>query len=327
MRVNKFYILGIVLVVGAAGFFWVQRERSNAAAREGTRIIHLKKGTIETFISTTGTVLPKNRLEIRPPVNGRVEQVLVKEGDMVKTGQIVAWMSSTDRAALLDAARGKSDESLAYWNDVYKPIALVAPINGQVIVATMQPGQTVTTADAVIVLSDKLIFRAQVDETDIGKISEGQEAVATLDAYQDTKIDSEVEHVYYESKTVNNVTIYDVDLKADELPAFCRSGMNVSVDFRSQYKENIFTLPVDAVHKDKDGSFVLLKVPETSQPVRHAVVVGITDDAVVEIVSGVTADDQIVVQRKKFTLSKGTTGTNPFAPARPAGGGQGGARR
>ncbi len=324
MRVNKFYIIGAVLILGIAAFVWVRWVQNNAATKEGTKVIHAQTGTIETFISTTGTVLPKNRLEVRPPVNGRVEQVLVQEGDMVKTGQIVAWMSSTDRAALLDAARGKSNESLTYWNDVYKPIALVAPINGQVIVATMQPGQTVTTADAVIVLSDKLIFRAQVDETDIGKISDGQEAVATLDAYQDTKIDAEVEHVYYESKTVNNVTTYAVDLKADELPAFCRSGMNVTVDFRDQYKENILTLPVDAVRKDKDGSFVFLKVLETPKPVRRAVTVGITDDAVIEIVSGVTPEDEIVVQRKKFTLSKNATGTNPFAPARPASGGGGG---
>ncbi|MBF0569756.1 MAG: HlyD family efflux transporter periplasmic adaptor subunit [Candidatus Omnitrophica bacterium] len=327
MRVNKFYIIGAVLVLAAAGFWWANWARNNASAKDATRVIHLKKGTIETFISTTGTVLPKNRLEIRPPVNGRVEQVLVKEGDMVKTGQIVAWMSSTDRAALLDAARGKSNESLAYWNDVYKPIALVAPINGQVIVATMQPGQTVTTADAVIVLSDKLIFRAQVDETDIGKISEGQEAEATLDAYQDTKIDAEVEHVYYESKTVNNVTIYDVDLKTDDLPAFCRSGMNVTVDFRDQYKENIFTLPVGAVQKDKDGSFVLVKVAETPKPVRRAVTVGITDDARIEIVSGLTPEDQVIVKSKKFSLPKNSAGTNPFAPARPGGGAGGGSGR
>ena len=323
MRLNKFLVIGVVLILAAAGFGWMRWAQGNAAAKNGVKIIHVKPRTIETFISTTGTVLPKNRLTLQPPVNGRIEQILVQEGDMVKVGQIVAWMSSTDRAALLDAARGKSDQSLAYWNDIYKPIALVAPINGQVIVATMQPGQTVTTADAVIVLSDKLIFRAQVDETDIGKISVGQEAVVTMDAYQDTKIDAEVEHIYYESKTVNNVTIYDVDLKTDDLPAFCRSGMNVAVDFRDQYEEDVPTLPVSAVQKDKDGSFVMIRVAETPKPVRRAVKVGITDDTFVQIVSGVTPDDEIIVKSQKFALPKNSTGTNPFAPARPGGAGGG----
>ena len=318
MRVNKIFIIVSLALVAGVVSFW-SFGRSKAADVAAVRNTHARLGMIQTYISTTGTVLPKNRLEVRPPVNGRVEQILVQEGDMVKAGQIMAWMSSTDRAALLDAARGKSDASLAYWNDVYKPIALVAPIDGQVIVATMQPGQTVTTTDAVIVLSDVLIFRAQVDETDIGKISQGQEAVATLDAFADTKIQCQVDHVYYESKTVNNVTIYPVDLKAVKLPAFCRSGMNVSVDFKAAGKDNILILPADAVKKDKDGSYVMVSLPGAKDPVRRTVVTGITDDVSVEIVSGLTGDDKVVVQRKKFTVNKGSTGTNPFAPARPGG--------
>jgi membrane fusion protein, macrolide-specific efflux system len=318
MRINK-WGLGIltVVVIGAGVTFWqFQKGRANQV---NYKTIHAQTGTIETFISTTGDVLPKNRLEIKPPVNGRVESILVQEGDLVKTGQIVAWMSSTDRAALLDAARGKSDESLKYWQDVYKPIALVAPIDGQVIVATMQPGQTVTTSDAVIVLSDRLIFRAQVDETDIGKIKLGQEASVTMDAYPGVKVNAKVDHIYYESQTVNNVTLYLVDLTPDNLPSFCRSGMNVNVEFRDQFKENILTLPVTAVQKGKNGSFVMVKDEETGKPSRRPVKLGISDDTVVEVVSGLTAEDRVLVKNQKVVLSKGASGTNPFAPQRPRG--------
>ncbi|MBF0522978.1 MAG: efflux RND transporter periplasmic adaptor subunit [Candidatus Omnitrophica bacterium] len=317
-------IIVTVLVLAVVIFFGVKKFQNTNAEKNNIKIIHAKNGTIQTVISTTGTVLPKNRLELKPPVNGRVEKILVAEGDKVKAGQIVAWMSSTDRAALLDAARGQSKESLDYWNEVYKPIALVAPIDGEVIVATMQPGQTVTASDAVIVLSDQLIFRAQVDETDIGKIAVGQEANVTMDAYPDAKIESEVDHIYYESKTVNNVTVYSVDLKAEELPDFCRSGMNVNVDFRDKYKEDILTLPVDAVQKDKEGSFVMVKDEETGKSVRRAITTGITDDSVIEIVSGLSSDDEVVIKKKKFSLPKNAGGTNPFMPARPGGGGGGG---
>jgi len=318
MRINKWgWGIVVVIVVVAAAIVFLQVQKSRAT-QQSYKEIHATIGTIETFVSTTGDVLPKNRLEIKPPVNGRVESILVQEGDLVKTGQIVAWMSSTDRAALLDAARGKSDESLKYWQDVYKPIALVAPIDGQVIVATMQPGQTVTTSDAVVVLSDQLIFRAQVDETDIGKIKLGQEANISLDAYPGTNIHAVVDHIYYESQTVNNVTIYLVDLKPDEMPAFCRSGMNVSVDFRDQYKKDILTLPVTAVQQGKKGSFVMVRDEDTDKPVRRPVKVGISDDAVIEIVSGVTAEDRVLVANQKLVLPKSSTGTNPFAPARPA---------
>ena len=99
-----------------------------------------------------------------------MERVLVTEGDVVKQGQVLAWMSSTDRAALLDAARMQSKETSSYWETVYKPTPLIAPISGQVIVQQIQPGQTLGLDSAVVVLSDRLIVKAQVDETDIGRV-------------------------------------------------------------------------------------------------------------------------------------------------------------
>jgi len=321
MRIKKSWIIiaGIVLVAAVAGWFFLKSKSSST--NESQKIINPHYGSIQTIITTTATVLPKNRLEIKPTVNGRVEKVLVQEGDMVKTGQILAWMSSTDRAALLDAARGEGLEELKKWEDVYKPIPLMAPIDGQVIVATTQPGQTVTTTDAVVVLSDHLIVRAQVDETDIGKVKLNEDAVISLDAYPDTKIKAVVDHIYYESTTVNNVTIYNVDLLAKEVPLFFRSGMNANVDFIVQRKNNILLLPVTAITQKDDQSFVLLEKSDQAKPVMQVVQTGISDDKKIEIVSGLKEDDNVIVKSKKFSLNKGKTGSNPFMASRPAGGG------
>jgi macrolide-specific efflux system membrane fusion protein len=261
--------------------------------------------------------LPKNRLEIKPPVNGRIESVLVEEGVKVKIGQTVAWMSSTDRAALLDNARGQGEVALKYWQDAYKPIPLLSPIDGEVIVATTQPGQTVTTSDDVIVLSDHLIVRAQVDETDIGKISLGQGATIVLDAYPDSKINAKVDHIYYESKTVNNVTIYDVDLLPEEIPAFFRSGMNATVNFIDHGLENALLIPLEAVQQDKGESYVMVSQGPDKEPVKRAVKLGISDEKNTEVLSGIDENDTLVVKMKKRSVTKGaTTGTNPFMPAR-----------
>ncbi len=307
------FIIGIVMI-GVWGWMFLKgRSSSNL---ENQRIIHPYYGSIQTVITTTATVLPKNRLEIKPPVNGRVEKVLVQEGDMVKTGQILAWMSSTDRAALLDAARGEGQAEYKKWQDVYKPIPLLAPIDGQVIVATTQPGQTVTTTDAVVVLSDHLIVRAQVDETDIGNIKLNQDAVVSLDAYPDTKIKATVDHIYYESTTVNNVTIYNVDLLPQQVPAFFRSGMNANVDFIVQRKNHVLLLPVSAINKRGDQSFVWLSSSDKSRPVMQEVQTGISDDKKIEIVSGLKEDEDVLINTKKFSLNNIRTGSNPFMPSR-----------
>ena len=313
-KLKFFLIAGLILIVIV--FLFIKSRRKTETG-EITQEISPTTGSIHTVISTTGTVLPKNRLEIKPPVNGRVESVLVNEGDNVKTGQTLAWMSSTDRAALLDAARAQGAAQLKYWQEAYKPIALLAPIDGQVIVATTQPGQTVTTVDAVVVLSDHLIVRAQVDDTDIGKIKLKQEATITLDAYPDTKIKAAVEHIYYESQTVNNVTIYNVDLLPENMPPFFRSGMNATVDFRAESKENALLIPVNAVHKEKEEAFVLLASEQGKEPVKRIVELGITDDKNYEVISGLDSNDKIVIKEKKYVLSTSSTGSNPFMPLRP----------
>jgi macrolide-specific efflux system membrane fusion protein len=304
----------IIAVVIAVIIFAVMKLKPKKDPGEAIKEINPTIGSIQAMISTTGIVLPKNRLEIKPPVNGRVESILVKEGEVVKVGQILAWMSSTERAALLDAAQAQGPQQLKYWQEAYKPVALLAPIAGEVIVATIQPGTTVTTAGAVVVLSDQLIVRAQVDETDIGKIKLGQEAVLSLDAYPDTKIKARVEHIYYESKTVNNVTIYEVDLTPEDIPSFFRSGMNATISFIIESKDNILIVPLEAVQKDKDESFVLVKRSGSDDTARQVVVTGASDDKNVEIVSGLSQADTIVIKTKKFSLPKNDIGKNPFTP-------------
>ncbi|MEI6831794.1 MAG: HlyD family efflux transporter periplasmic adaptor subunit [Candidatus Omnitrophota bacterium] len=303
-------LIGVLIVV----VFITMRHRPKADADNIIKEISPAFGAIETIISTTGSILPKNRLEIKPPVNGRVESVLVKEGQKVKAGDILAWMSSTERAALLDAAMNQGKEKLLYWQEAYKPIALLSPIDAEVIVATTLAGQTVTTADAVVVLSDELIARAQVDETDIGKVKLGQKAVIMLDAYPDELINAVVEHIYYESKTVNNVTIYEVDLIPENIPGFFRSGMNTTINFIENSKKDILLLPVEAVYKNKEESFVLIKKDGQSELAQQPVKVGITDDKNVEIVSGVNVGDILVLKNKKFVLPKSDVGSSPFTP-------------
>ena len=171
MRKIKSKIFLAILVISAIAVFVILRAKGNNQSNEIIQEVNPSVGVIQTYISTTGTVYPKNRLEVMPSVSGRIDSILVREGDRVKPGQILAWMSSTERAALLDAAEGQGEAILKYWKEVYKPIALLAPIDGEVIVATIQPGTTVTTSEPIVVLSDRLIIRAQVDETDIGKIA------------------------------------------------------------------------------------------------------------------------------------------------------------
>lgn len=97
------------LVLAGAGVWWMKRTPAGPAHRE----VMVTRDTLQSSILTTGDVRPRNRLLIKPPIAGRAESILVREGDAVKKGQILAWMSSTERAALLDAARAKGSDEVA----------------------------------------------------------------------------------------------------------------------------------------------------------------------------------------------------------------------
>jgi len=183
-------------------------------------------------------------------------------------------------------------------------------------VATTQPGQAVTTTDAVLVLSDRLIVRAQVDETDIGKIKPEMKAVIVLDAYPKTKIKAAVDHIYHESQTVNNVTICQVDLAPEEVLSFFRSGMNATVDFIEKSNEEALLIPAGAVYTDRDGAYCFVKQDNSPEPAKARLILGISDDKNVEVLSGLTQKDRIIEKSKKYSLPTSEKRANPFMPGR-----------
>lgn len=317
MRNKKSKIFFALVIIFSAAAFMIIRMKSSKQGSEILQEVKPARESIRSAISTTAQILPKNRLEIKPPINGRLDSILVKEGQKVNAGETLAWISSTERAALLDATRNKGEEESAYWQEVYRPIALISPIDAEVIVATTQPGQAVNTAEPVLVLSDQLIVRAQVDEADIGKIKLGQSAIVSLDAYPDTKINAIVEHIYYESKTINNVTIYEVDLDTESTLEFFRSGMNANVGFITGSKEDALVIPAEAVFNEEGGDFVLVKNNSSLEPEKRSVILGISENKKVEVVSGLTLDDTVVIKSKKYILPKSEeAGASPFIPQR-----------
>lgn len=316
MKSKILYGLLIIAVIGAGYWIW-QAYKSGDNRKTVIETITPGRGNIEVFITTTGTVQPQNRLEMKPPISGRIEDILVKEGSHVKKGDIIAWMSSTERAALLDAARSRGGETLQKWEEAYKPTPLIAPINGDVIVRAVEPGQSVTTGDPVVVLSDRLIVKAQVDETDIGRVKVGQNAFVSLDAYPLDKVSARVDHISYESKLINNVTIYEVDVLTKKVPKVFRSGMTANVNIIEKVRYNVLRLPINAVRRGKDGTFVAVREKGEEKTVLRRIDTGLSSEDFIEITGGLDEQDTVVVEKMNSVLpGKNTAGGSPFMPRR-----------
>ncbi len=287
------------------------------------RSVTVTKGPIKLTVKTTGTAQPENRLEVKPPVAGRIEKVLVVEGQYVRKGQVLALLSSSERAALLDAARADGPAAVAHWEDLYKATPILAPMNGQVINLEVDPGQTVGVGDVVVAMSDHLIVNAQVDETDIGKVKNGLKAQLTLDAYPDKTFPGKVSQIRYEAITVNNVTMYNVYVLPVKVPGFMRSGMSADVEFTVDSKEDALLLPTEAIKTENGQSYVLVADPANKKPKHVEIQTGLVDGKQTEITDGLQEGDQVLVAVFNSGSKSGAT-ANPFMPGgRPATGGGG----
>ncbi|MFH0986094.1 MAG: efflux RND transporter periplasmic adaptor subunit [Candidatus Omnitrophota bacterium] len=278
-------------------------------------------GDLAVTVTATGTVKPYNRVEIKAPIPGRIEEVLVREGEEVKQGQILAWMSSTERAALLDAARSQGEAAVKRWEEAYKPAPLLAPLDGTIIVRSVEPGQTVTTIDPVVVLSDRLIVEALMDETDLSMTQLGQRVEIRLDAYPREVFEGKVDHITFESQLENNVNVYAIDILPEKVPASFRSGMTANVTFIVKEEKNVLLVPSEAVvewpkgHANPQNAvFAVYKKTFGGKLEPVAVKTGGNNGQMTGIVEGLKEGMEIVIVRKKEKQKS----ANLFGPPRAA---------
>ncbi|HTA75790.1 MAG TPA: efflux RND transporter periplasmic adaptor subunit [bacterium] len=286
--------------------------------------VTVKRDTIQLTVLATGNIQPNNQLAIFPSISGRIEKILIKEGDTVKKGQELMELSSTERATLLDEAEAQGPKQYKHWQKLYEASPLLSPENGQIIYLPTVPGQVVSTGVTMMVMSDHLMVDTQVDETDLAQVKMNQKATITLDAYPNQHFIGTVKRISYFSVLVNNVTTYEVDVWPDEIPAYMRSGMTANVVFNTTEKDNILTIPSEAIQQVGNQSGVMVPgEKKDDKPVFKPIQTGVTDGKQIEVVSGLKEGDKVLI--KTFSVGQLDTtsaGTNPFMPSRaPTGGG------
>ena len=301
MKLKKLIITVLTAAFIAIGFFYIKGKRT---VEEDFYRIEPFRQTMSITVSASGYVTPRNRLEVKPPLSGRIEEVLVREGDNVEAGEVVAWMSSSERAALLDAARARGEEELKKWMEVYRPTPVIAPLEGFVIKRNVEPGQSLGSQEPVIVMADELIVRAQIDETDLAEIQIGQNALIRLDSYPRNRINGIVEHISYESEVLSNVTVYNVDVRPLAGRSLMRSGMNAMVEAQIAKSENALLIPASAIEEREGREFVRVEASPGEIELRQ-IETGLSDGSNTEIVSGIDHEDIIVLSLQQRSERSG----------------------
>lgn len=105
-----------VLTLGLAGagyYFW--NEQNKPAAELAKNLVGVKRGSAELTVLATGTIRPTREVKISPKQSGLLKHLLVKQGDVVKKGQIIALMDDSNLRGELEAARGAYNSSYSNY--------------------------------------------------------------------------------------------------------------------------------------------------------------------------------------------------------------------
>lgn len=304
----KKLLVGIVFVaIVVAGYFYWQKRNGDNPGQLSYETVRVERGNIEIKVLSTGTIQPYTRVEVSSSVSGRIDGVEVDEGDIVKQGDILAWISSEDRIALLDAARsglesaqkendpeaiGEAEMAYKIANKAYKPVPLTNSIAGEVINRSCEPGQNVSTQSILFVIADRLVAKVEVDEADIGKIKVGQETWIVLDAFPDERLKGRVSKISREGRLVSDVVVYDVLVDPLKVPRHWASGMTANVEFIAEKKDSILIIPKSAVKEREGTSFVMVL---EDQPTPRKIETGVTDGRVVEVTQGLKEGEKVIL--------------------------------
>jgi multidrug resistance efflux pump len=216
----------------------------------------------------------------------------------------------------------ESDEiSLSIAQQRLKDTKVYAPIDGVVSKRDVQIGQIISSGisnvgggTTVMVLSDlsRIFVLAAVDESDIGKVKNGQPVRITVDAFPMKKFWGKVVRIATKGVVVSNVVTFEVKIEVmGEDRVLLKPEMTANVEIIAEQKESVLLVPSDSVLRKNGKQIVTVMKPDGSKE-EKAVQVGISDGVKVEILNGLEEGETVIVQKSE-TDSKWRSGQTCLA--------------
>ena len=223
-----------------------------------------------------------------------------------------------------------AESSLSKTESDLNETIITAPMDGIVVgepktagTMAVQGNSNPTVIMTIADLSKKQIL-AKVDETDIGNVKVGQQATFTVDTYTGKTFTAKVSKISQtdvsnswntnssstsSSSNSNSVIYYYVVLDVDDPENLLLPAMTARVEIITAEKDDALAVPISALKTDSQGSYVVVDLGRGQTENRY-VETGIYSDEYVEIVSGLSDGDSILVTYKAKESSSSASKKN-----------------
>ena len=245
----------------------------------------------------------------------------------------LSYMKAKEQVNTSQESVRKAQTNLGY-------ATITSPIDGVVLSKAVEEGQTVaasfSTPELFTIAQDLTDMRviADIDEADIGGVIEGQRVQFTVDAFPDDHFEGKVTQVRQQATTESNVVTYEVVISAPNDDLKLKPGLTANVTIFTLEKNGVLAVPAKALRFMPNDAFLEKgqTIEDVEAPAKlwtlegntfkaHKVETGTTNGMLTEIVSGIGAGTEVLVD---FSISGGADAQqeqqaqNPFMP-RPRG--------
>jgi len=289
-----------VLVAGLAAAAYKHKFQKEEPKDEDSSVSVVSKGDLEIRFSELGDIAAKNEIDLASKVGGRVIELFVQEGDIVKKGQKIAVIQPGKTGA-----------------ERFLPSTLTAPIDGVLLryvanksggngdAVFVEVGQYITgifesqNPTYLMTIADmrEIIVKLKINEMDILKLREKMPVTVIVDALPDEKFDAQVSMIAPQAeKEARGGKYFRVEVSLKENDPRLRTGMTARVDALLEKREDVLKIPLAGLFEEKGRELVYLFIDD-EKPRQKAVKTGMRSETEIQILSGIDENTKILIEK------------------------------
>ncbi|MEO0900179.1 MAG: efflux RND transporter periplasmic adaptor subunit [Bacteroidota bacterium] len=176
-----------------------------------------------------------------------------------------------------------------------------ATITGMVLDVPVEEGNSVIEANTFnegtticsVANMEEMIFKGNVDESDVGKIKAGMPLILTIGAIKEEKFDATLEYISPKGVVDNGAIQFEIRAKVNlKQGQFIRSGYSANADIVLEKRDSVLAVNESWLVFEGDTAYVEIERGE-QQFEKKKIDLGLSDGIKVEVLGGLTAEDKI----------------------------------
>ncbi len=314
----RILIIGVVIILGVVAFrvisnIMARNEQAKKSSQGRTAVImaaYPKRQTIVPKFRFSGSLDPIWQADVAAKVDGRVEKVLVEEGQAVNAGQALVVLEQVDTAAKLMNARGayldaktnyeKAELFLKRYQDLYAKGAVSKEALDNMSFALENARGKLDAAKGVLVgtalfnIADISTLSAKIDipEGYVNSVAVGGKVEFTIPSMSGENKNVDGYIVRISPVAVKPSRTFEAEVVVDNRDNRLRGGMYAEALITAIPKENVLTIPMTAIsmRDDQRTCYVI----EDGKAVRKILTTGYIGENLVEVLNGISEKDYVI---------------------------------